>query len=153
MVIRKVESQDFEEMAELYSKFFATHDIFTQKVDTILSYLQNHATEHECFISKDEHTLLAVTFVVKLGESKDGSHKRWRLRHFAFRDDTAAIALLGAVEKYLTEQSKTVKIEQNLAENEKGLEFYVANGFVQEGVLMNHYRFGERCIVLGKTLP
>ena len=152
MVIRQVESQDFEEMAELYSKFFPEHDKFSQDVDKVLSYLQNQTNDHACFVSKEKHKLLAVTFVVRLGENKNGTHKRWRFRHFAFRDENAAIELLGAVEAYIKEQSRTVKIELNIAQTEKWIDFYLANGYSKEGELMNHFRWGEVCFVLGKSL-
>ncbi len=152
MVLRRAESQDYEEIAELCTEFFDEHDIFEKDVKDILGYLEIAANEHECFISKDEHKLLASVFLVKLGESSDGSHTRWRLRHFAWRDEKAAAELLLAVEKHIRTLSRTAKIEVRLAETEKHKALYEACSFSQEGILDNHFRWGESCFVFGKSL-
>ena len=89
-----------------------------------------------------------------------GDHSRWRLKHLAvksgFQDRGIGRSLVQAAEaitKTLIEEgkAKTAKIEVHVADRIV-LPFYKNMGYAEEGVLKDHYRPGEPCYALGKTI-
>ena len=70
-----------------------------------------------------------------------------------FVSEDVGKGLLSFAEEELQKGSATSKVELSLAEGEKGIDFYRAQGYEQEGALKNHYRWGETCYVLSKSFP
>ena len=151
-VSKKLFNGDYKQLAELYRSFFSTHTIFQKGDREIITYLQEQAKEHELILMEEEHKIIGALFLVLEGKNADGTHTRWKFRHFAFKSDTVALRLLKEAEKRVQNSSATAKIELTIAETEKGQTFYLRNGYKKEGILKNHYRWGESCLVLGKSL-
>ncbi len=152
MVIRRVDEKDFKKLVSLFKAFFKTHNRFQQSEEKIIFYLKEQAAESELLICEEKNSIRGAVFLVNFGQNIDGTHKLWKWRHFAFEDEEAAALLLKEAEKRIKSFSQTAKIELTLAETERGIDFYKANGYVQEGALTNHYRWGETCFVLSKLL-
>ena len=148
MTIRNVKSTDYPSLAEMYAAFFPIHTIFQQAKSKVIAYLK--AQKDLCLVAVDHTKIQGALFLVK--EGKDGSHTRWKLRHFAFKSDAVAKQLLAEVEKRISAASRTAKMEVTLAYNERGRSFYLKHGFALEGSLKNHYRWKETCLILGKSL-
>ncbi len=152
MVVRSIEEKDYIVLSEMYKSFFPTHNIFSKSTDLAIAYLRKEALEREDFLILEENGgIKAALVLVLLGKSADNSHMRWKFRHFAFVDENSAKILLDEVENKVKKTTDTTKIELTIAENEKGVEFYKNNGYLVEGELKNHYRFGESCFILGKS--
>ena len=151
MVIREGKEEDYGQLASLFASFFKTHDAFQKDKETIARYLQREELKHDLIVFEEEGVVKGALFLVKKGENVDGSHQRWKFRHFAFETERIAEELLNEGERRVREKSSTIKIELTLAENEEGLDFYKRRGYSQEGMLTNHYRWGETCYVLGKS--
>lgn len=134
---------NYEILAELFSNFFKTHNVFQRPKEEIIDYLKKQ---------KDELIFVenAATFLVKTGESLDKNHTRWKFRHFAYPSKESALKLLEKAEEKVRNSSKTTKIELTIAKNENSFEFFKSNGYEQEGILKNHYRPNEDCYVLSK---
>ncbi|MBT3865622.1 hypothetical protein HOF78_00790 [Candidatus Woesearchaeota archaeon] len=134
---------NYETLAELFSNFFKTHNVFQKTKQEIIDYLKNQ---------KDELIFIenAATFLVKTGEGLDKNHTRWKFRHFAYLSQESALKLLEKAEAKVRNSSKTAKIELTIAENEDSFEFFKSNGYEQEGILKNHYRPNEDCYILSK---
>lgn len=145
----KPTEQDYKKLVTLFKEFFPTHNIFSQSDDRVIAYLKDHASQHEFVVDSE---LRSAMFLVMKGESADKSHKIWKFRHFAFEDEDIAKDMLEEAERIISEKSETAKIELTIAETEEGKEFYLENGYSQEGELENHYRFGESCYILGKSI-
>ena len=157
MTIRSVSKKlfhndDYLQLTELYRSFFSTHNIFQKENKEIIKYLQEQAKENELILAEEESKIVGALFLVLEGKNIDGTHQRWKFRHFAFQSEKAAEELLLEAEKRVQNNSSTAKIELTIAENEKGQKFYLNNGYKKEGVLKNHYRWGESCFVLGKSI-
>ena len=151
MAVRKATEQDYEGLANLYKSFFKEHNVFHQDAGKIALYLKGEAKKNELLAYDEKGSIKGAVFIVREGQTPDGLHKRWKFRHFAFGSEKAASALLEEAEKAVKKSSKTAKIELTVAETEKGIEFYRSKGYEQEGVLKNHYRWGESCFVLSKS--
>jgi len=151
MIIRLVKEADYEKLVHLFRSFFKTHNIFQQPAAKILQYLREQAVENPLLVYEDKGALQGALFLVKIGENKEGTHKIWKFRHFAFLTETIAAQLLDDAEKHVQKSSRTGKIELTIAETEPGKAFYLKHGYVQEGALKDHYRPGETCYVLGKS--
>ena len=146
MTIRESKEQDYEQVAELYKTFFTEHNIFQKEKDEIVTYLKD---QQDIFLVNEKEGKIVGAGVLVL-QKEEGTHKRWKLRHFAFTDDNGKELLMEA-EKRVHKSSTTAKIELTIAETEISLEFYKQNGYEQEGALTNHYRWGETCFLLGKS--
>lgn len=152
MIIRKIEEDDYGKLVELYRTFFETHNRFQQSEGHIINYLKEQGKENEIFIFEEEGNIKGALILVLKGQNVDSSHKVWKFRHFAYDSESVALSLLKYVEEKIKERSPTAKIELTIAENENGVEFYRVNGYEQEGALKNHYRWGETCFILSKSL-
>ena len=148
MIVRTIQKNDFSDVAEMCAVFFPIHTIFQQAKSKVIAYLK--AQKDLCLVAVDHTKIQGALFLVK--EGKDGSHTRWKLRHFAFKSDAVAKQLLAEAEKRISTASRTAKIEVTLAYNERGRSFYLKHGFALEGSLKNHYRWKETCLLLGKSL-
>ena len=151
MTIREAKEKDFENLIKLFRNFFPTHNIFQKSNEEILPYLKEQSKENKLIIL-EEKSIRAALFLVNFGQNSEGSHKLWKFRHFAFGSEEEASKLLEESEKVVKNSSKTSKIELTIAKNEKGMEFYKSRGYKQEGKLENHYRLGETCFILSKSL-
>lgn len=149
MAIREVREQDYQKLVRLYKQFFPVHNVFQKDQKSVISYLREEAVEREAFLVDSKLNGALIIVLVKV----EDSHARWKFRHFAFKNEKVGKALLKEAEKRIKTGFKTNKIELNIAESEPGKEFYLKNGYEQEGALKNHYRLGETCYVLGKSLP
>ena len=151
MAIRKAKEADYKKLVKLYSSFFKVHNIFQQDDEKVLLYLKKEAQKNELTVYEEGIEIKAALFLVMLGKNADGTHKLWKFRHFAYESDKIASQLLAHAEQKVKEKSKTAKIELNIAETEKGIDFLKSKGYSQEGELKNHYRWGESCFVLSKS--
>src|SRR3989344_4981141 len=152
MVIRNALEKDFVKVAELYRSFFSTHNIFQKSKQEVVKYLGEQAQENDLLIYDENGTLKGALFLVNFGQNADGSHKLWKFRHFAFESEDVASQLLGEAEKRVKKASKTSKIELTIAETEGEIHFYKSKGYTQEGALSNHYRWGETCYILSRSI-
>ncbi len=151
MVFRKGKISDLEGFMHVCRSFFSTHNIFQQSDKKILPYLAAQASEHQLLIYEDRGVVKAGLFLVQTGANADSSHRIWKFRHFAFPSDDIGSRLLALAEDCARSASTTAKIELTIAESEPGKEFYLNHGYVEEGVLNNHYRPREKCYILGKS--
>ena len=145
MTIRTVQESDYPALVKLYKSFFTKHNIFQKSDEEIIDYLKQQ--KHELIVY-DDNRIKGTLFLVNF----DGNgHKLWKFRHFAFESEEIASKLWDDAEKKVKKSSETAKIELTIAENEKSLNFFRANGYEEEGKLKNHYRFGETCFILSKS--
>ena len=152
MIIRTALKTDFVKVAELYHFFLSTHNIFQKSNQEVVKYLKEQAQENDLLIYEENGALKGALFLVNFGQNADGSHKLWKFRHFAFESEDVASRLLGEAEKRVKRASKTSKIELTIAETESGIRFYRSKGYNQEGALSNHYRWGETCYILSRSI-
>ncbi|MAG60780.1 hypothetical protein CL619_03260 [archaeon] len=157
MHISRAEPKHIKQLITLFRAFYPKHDIFHQEIPKISHYLSLQARQNQFLVVQEasennEVQVTAAAIIIKTGESVDKNHTRWKFRHFAFSNETAGLALLKECEQYVHQQSKTAKIELNIAESEAQLNFYKEHGYHKEATLRNHYRWGETCFVLGKSL-
>lgn len=152
MTIRNAQEKDFTKLAELYGSFFRAHNIFKKSKNEIVKYLKAQAKENELVVYDGQGTLQGALYLVNFGQNAEDSHKLWKFRHFAFKSVNTASRLLDEAEKRVKKVSKTAKIELTIAETEEGISFYKSKGYQQEGALSNHYRWGETCYILSKSL-
>lgn len=150
-MIRPVQDLDYVSLVSLFKKFFPVHNQFQLPKEKVISYLKSQASQNELIVY-DDKGIKGAMFLVNFGSSADNSHKLWKFRHFAFENEDIGSKLLKEAEKIIKKKSKTVKIELTIAETEPGKEFYLSNGYKQEAALTNHYRWGETCYVLAKSL-
>jgi len=150
MGIRVATEEDFGQIAALYANFFKTHDIFQKLKEVIVNYIREEAQKNELLVCEEDGLIKGALFLVGLG--KGSGHRRWKFRHFAFETEKIAELLLDEAERRVKETTGTAKIELTIAETEEGIDFYKQHGYQQEGILKNHYRWGESCFVLGKSL-
>ena len=151
MAIRPVKDTDYETLVMMYKKFFRVHNQFQQSPAEIVKYLKQQAKENLFLVSEDGAKLNGALILVREGQNADGSHTRWKYRHVVFQSDSVGTALLREAEERVRRASATAKVELTIAESEPGMAFYKARGYVQEGALKNHYRFGETCFILSKS--
>lgn len=151
MQIRPIDQTEYTQLAELYKAFFPTHNIFQGTIAQIISYLESQ--EHKIIVAVTEETIVAGTLLVNFGANAERTHLLWKLRHFAFNSEEIAVQLLAQAEAHIHAASQTAKIELTIAETEQGIAFYKSQGYMTEGTLRNHYRWGETCYILGKSLP
>ncbi len=151
MIIRLVKDSDYQKLAELYRTFFSTHNIFQQSADFVINYLIDQAKKSPLLVAEEHSNLVGAVVIYQFGQNTDGSHKLWKFRHFAFLSEDAGTKLLQAAEDHVKKLSKTLKIELTIAETEEGKAFYLKHGYIEEGVLKDHYRPRENCYILGKS--
>jgi len=151
MVTRNGTEGDLPRLIPLLKSFFTTHNKFQKEEAEVLEYLKRRLVRSELHVC-DNGEITACLFLVQRDQNIEGTHKTWRLKHFAFADENAATELLGAAERRIKELSETAKIEQSIAESEPGLDFYRNHGFKQEGALESHFRLDETCYLLGKVI-
>lgn len=141
---------DLNSLAKFYKYYFKTHTLFQQTESKIVAYLRKAVKEHTFIAVHDGNKIAGAVFIVL--EGKDGTHSRWKFRHLAFTNTDVGRILLEEAEKCVRQKSVTAKIELTLAETEPNRQFFLKNGYKQEGVLKNHYRWDEKCFVLGKSV-
>jgi hypothetical protein len=128
-MIRLVQEQDYEKVAQLMKYFFKTHTVFKSGIAEIVRYLK--IQKDELVLNEQNNEIKAALFFVKTGSSE--THTRWKFRHFAFTSAEFARQLLKRAEEKAQESSTTSKIEQTIAETERGVEFYKSHGYQLEG--------------------
>lgn len=148
MGVRTYQEKDLELVTKLYKSYFQTHTLFEQPAEKVLLYLQEQVKKHPLLVFEEEGIIGAVFLVTK---NTSGTHKLWKLRHFAFTKAYVGEQLLQEAEKRIQKASKTAKVELSIAESEEGIDFLKMKGYEQEGLLKNHYRWGERCYILSKS--
>lgn len=150
MNIRTVIDSDYEGLFNLLSSFFNTHSIFSKDKEFVINYLKEESKKNPLVVCEDDG-IKGCLFLVNLVFDKEHSHKVWKFRHFAFDSDDVFDKMVTHVEKLVKLQSQTIKIENTIAETEKGIDLYLKNGYEKEGELKNHYRWGESCFVISKS--
>ena len=151
MTIRTVNAKNFCSVVELYKAFFPIHNQFQKKEGEIIQYLKKQAKENLFFVLENQQKITGALILVLQGQNKEKTHLLWKYRHCAFVSEKEAKELLNGVEKRIRTKSPTAKVELTIAEKEKGKEFYIKNGYILEGKLKNHYRWGETCYILSKS--
>ena len=151
MPIRSPQEQEYSQIAALYADFFKTHHIFQQDHENIIPYLKQQAREHEFLVHEEKGMIGGALIIVKLGESPDHGHSRWKFWHCAFESEKIAKLLLAEAEQRVKQYSRTAKVELTIAENEEAIDFYKKQEYKQEGLPHHHYRWGEACYILGKS--
>ncbi len=141
---------DLKSLARFYKRYFKTHTVFQQPEKKVVAYLHKAVKEHTFIAVHDGRKIAGALFIVL--EGKDGTHSRWKLRHLAFIHHDVGHVLLEVAEQQVRQKSVTGKIELTLAEDEPHRQFLVKRGYKKEGVLKNHYRWNEKCYVLGKSV-
>jgi hypothetical protein len=149
MVVRTAKEDDYQKVAELFKSFYHVHNIFEDTIPHVTKYIKSMAAKGELLIF-EEKDILAAAFLIE--KTKNGTHRLWKLRHFAFKTRLAGKKILKAAEDIAKQSSTTSKIEISIACSECGMDFYKQNGYSEEGKLVNHYRFGETTTVLGKSI-
>lgn len=158
MNIATATPKQLPQVIKLYKTFFPRHNIFCKENQTIEEYLTNLAQKHFLITVTEEHPetneteVFAAAFIVNKDRSSDGKHMRWTFKHFAFLHKDAAIELLKQCEAYVSKQSNSSKIELHIAESESCLNFFKEQRYTQQAELRNHYRWGETCFILGKSI-
>jgi GNAT superfamily N-acetyltransferase len=150
-MIRRAEESDYEKVAVLYCSFFKVHTMFQRASDIVEAYVRKENLERELWVYDDSSVITGALVLVNTGVNEDGSHKRWKFRHLAFERENVGAALLTFFESRVSKESDTVKIELTIAASEQWMNFYQRRGYVIEGQLSHHYRWGEMCFVLGKS--
>lgn len=150
MHVREANAGDIESLAGLMREFFPEHNVFTGTDEDVHAYLSRLLKEHACLVAEQDGELRGGMFIVRKGG--DGEHSLYKFRHFAFSDHESACALFSEAEKRIRATGKTAKIENTLAEDEKGIEEYEKQGYIHEATLSDHYRMEESCLIYSKIL-
>ncbi len=148
MAVRRLSEDDYEELAELYKRFYRVHNVFTRPDDEILGYLGSQ--EGECLVF-DDGGIRGAVFLENSTTSPGNMHRLWKLKHLAFDSEDACRKLLAEAEKIIMDKPGTAKIEINVAESEPSADFYEELGYKNEAELRDHYRNGEKCFVFSKS--
>jgi len=149
MHVRKAGTEDYEPIIKLTKEFFTIHNIFKKDGEKIVSYIENESRKNTLLVCDDNAEITGVTFLISdnnMGEP----HRKWKLKHFAYKTKEAGKYLLEGAEDFIKKISKTSKIEVTIAENEESLNFFKEQGYEEEGKLKNHYRLDETAYILGK---
>jgi hypothetical protein len=152
MVIRIGNENDIGSLIILYKEFFSLHNVFQRDDYEIEKYLIELMTQNELIVYDDNGEIKSAMFLDNFGQDLKGNHKLWKFKHFAFNDEDAGSELLNYAENKIIELSITSKIELTISKNEKHILFYEFRKYKKEGTLKNHYRWGEDCLILGKSL-
>jgi GNAT superfamily N-acetyltransferase len=151
-MIRLVDEEDYGQLVSLYKQFFPTHNMFQREKEVVEAYLRKEALEREAFVVSETEGLIRGAFILMCtGTNGNGTHTRWKFRHFAFETEKVGRELLEDAETRVRKSSKTAKVELTIADGEEGLEFYAKWGYKKEATLANHYRWEEECFILGKS--
>jgi ribosomal protein S18 acetylase RimI-like enzyme len=147
--IREAKQSELRDLAAVYRDEYSSHNIFHQEEDEVLDYLRNQDVTYLVCVQAG-----AVIGGVAIVEKKQTQrHSLFRFKHFAVR---SAFHKTGVPEALLKEAEKAArkgKVEIHVSATETpDIEFYMANGYAIEGELSNHYRMGEKCYILAKTL-
>lgn len=149
VLIREAKPEELRDLASVYRREYNPHNIFQGPEEDVLDYLSKLDVVYLVCVEQDK-----VVGGVAIVEKKEApQHSVFRFKHFAvlkeFHDKEVPAVLLEAAEKTIGKG----KIEMHIAESETpDIEFYMAQGYAIEGELSNHYRMGEKCYVLGKTV-
>lgn len=157
MQVRKATEKEYSDLAQIYKKVFPVHNRFSKPLRTVVSSLKKEAKKHELFVAVEEDRVVGGLVLIKADEDVKAGHIRWKLRHIAihpeFQHRAYGESLVKYAEMKIRSKSKTAKIELHVSENEKdALTFYERLHYKKEGELYNHYRYGEKTYVLGKTI-
>ncbi len=137
-----------EQYADLCTNFFQTHNIFQQKKDKILTYLETQTKKNKLLTNKNAGMIL-------IRKQQNKTHSLWKFRHFAYKDIESAKELIKEAERIIKKSSKTNKIELTIAESEGQDIITILKdlNYEEEGILKNHYRWGEITLILSKSIP
>jgi len=148
MNVRKYQEGDLMKLIPIYKKFFPVHAVFTKSDEEIMKHLEKMKEKGEFLIAEDEGKVKGGLVLVK--HNIDG-HIRAELKRIAAKTPVRKIMteLVLAAEKEVGKG----KIELKIAESEKvGPSLFKKLGYKVEGKLTSHYRPGELCYVLGKSV-
>ena len=156
MEIKRPDENELKGLIPLYKKEFPVHNIFQKKTDEeIVTYLKEADETYEIYVGIENEKVVAGAVLIQTSSDVDKNHLVWKFRHFAAEEgaENKAKELLTHLESVIKEQSQTAKIELTLAEGEqKYIEISKSHGYVLEGTLANHYRFGENTYLYGKSI-
>ena len=149
--IRKARNEELKGLIPIYKKGFAKHGIFSKPDKEILHYMEKAEGDFIIAISKTENKVLGGLLIVK--NMPDTGHTLARFKHIVIAEEFQGQGIGKSLIKYSEREIGNGKIEIHVSDNEKyALEFYKHMGYRIEGELPDHYRLGETCFILGKTL-
>ena len=151
MAIRNIIETDYKSLASLMKSFFSVHNQFQKPDNLVIKYLKEQAKLNELIVYDYKGAINGALYLVTLHTTLDRTHTLWKFRHFAFDSEDIGKNLLDHAEKIVKKSSRTSKIELTIAETEPGMNFYKSNGYEVEGMLSNHYRWGENTYILSKS--
>ncbi|MBW3012953.1 GNAT family N-acetyltransferase [Candidatus Woesearchaeota archaeon] len=165
--IRLLKNEDeLKQLIPVFKKAFAKHNMFEQSKEKVFEYLKKAKKEiaqddGDVIVAVDNGKIIGGLLLVKREKGED-KHSVWRFRHFAvlekYHGKDIRTGLIQYAESQLKEKIKqgtikTAKIELHIAENEKETpEYFKKKSYKLEGTLANHYRWGENCYVMGKSI-
>jgi len=152
MEIKIVEIDDYEKLVPILKQGFPKHNIFSKNDAESLQYLRGYDACDDSFglMYIDAGVKGCIFAKPRIVTEK---HTVWRLNHEVFANEDMAGMLVEEAEKMIADSEGSVKIELGLAENETDkVKLFESLGYKKEGELENHYRFGEKTILIGKTL-
>jgi hypothetical protein len=147
MEIREAKPEELKTLASIYKQEHSGHALFQGEVSDIEDYLARLNVQY--IILTEQNNVVGGVAVLQQLQAKD--HSVFMLKHFALLKEHAdqAAFFMNSVETRLD----TGKIELHLSDKDTpDIEFFMQQGYEIEGTLSNHYKIGEKCYVLGKTI-
>ena len=149
--IRQGKKDELSGLIPIYKEEFSRHGIFSKDAEAIMDYLENVDGRFMIAIDAVEHKVLGGLLVTI--KEPDKGHTLARFKHIAVAEAHRGQGLAEGLFKEAEKMLDNAKIEIHVSENEKdALPFYERMGFEKEADLKDHYRMGERCYIMGKTL-
>jgi ribosomal protein S18 acetylase RimI-like enzyme len=169
----ELQKNEITPLATLYRSTLKPHNMFSKDQKSVEKYIAQSQKDAKSkggtFIcayyeadTKKKESFVGALFIAPRDESEKGTHRRFRLSHLCVHKKywgkgIGHELIIGAIDhlKHMMHHQKisTIKLEVHSNSQKEGAQaFYASQGFVKEGTLKNHYRFGESCNVWGMLL-
>jgi ribosomal protein S18 acetylase RimI-like enzyme len=149
--IREARKDELSGLIPIYAEAFDKHGIFKRPAEQVLEYLEN--VTGDFIIAFDENDNRIIGGLLLVIRKPDTGHRLANIKHFAvakeFIGEGIGKGLLREAERRVGEGK--IEIHASTEEND-AIGFYKHMGFVEEGRLSDHYRKGETCVILGKSV-
>jgi ribosomal protein S18 acetylase RimI-like enzyme len=147
MEIREAKPDELNSLASIYKQEHSGHVLFQGNEKDIEDYLERLDMQYVVMLDQQD----VVGGVAVLQQLQAKNHSVFQLKHFAVLKEYVDKAqfFMNAMETRLD----TGKIELHLSDKDTpDIEFFMQLGFEIEGTLSNHYKIGEKCYIMGKTI-